>query len=57
MFRDSNDDLPMPDSDEVKFENSKVEYMVNQGYRFIVQFYPVGFLSEFRQEKLESLGI
>ena len=57
MFRDSNDDLPMPDSDEVKFENSKVDYMTNQGYRFIVQFYPVGFLSEFRQEKLESIGL
>lgn len=57
MFNDSNEVLPMPDSDEVKFENSKVEYMVNQGYRFIVQFYPQGFLSEFRQEKLESIGL
>jgi hypothetical protein len=57
MFRDSNDDLPTPDSDEVKFENSKVDYMVNQGYRFIVQFYPVEFLSEFRDEKLKKLGI
>lgn len=57
IFRDSNEFLPTPDSDEVKFENSKVDYMVNQGYRFIVQFYPVEFLSEFRQEKLESLGI
>ena len=57
MFSDSNEVLPIPDSDEVKFENSKVDYMTNQGYRFIVQFYPVGFLSEFRQEKLESLGI
>jgi len=56
-FRDSNEDLPTPDSDEVKFENSKVDYMTNQGYRFIVQFYPQGFLSEFRQEKLESIGI
>jgi len=57
MFHDSNEVLPTPDSDEVKFENSKVDYMTNQGYRFIVQFYPVGFLSEFREEKLESLGI
>ncbi len=57
IFRDSNEDLPTPDSDEVKFENSKVDYMTNQGYRFIVQFYPQGFLSEFRQEKLESIGI
>jgi hypothetical protein len=57
MFHDSNKVLPMPDSDEVKFENSKVDYMTNQGYRFIVQFYPVGFLSEFREEKLKELGI
>jgi hypothetical protein len=57
MFSDSNEVLPTPDSDEIKFENSKVEYMTNQGYRFIIQFYPVGFVSEFREEKLESLGI
>jgi hypothetical protein len=57
MFSDSNKVLPTPDSDEVKFENSKVDYMTNQGYRFIVQFYPVGFLSEFREEKLKELGI
>jgi hypothetical protein len=57
MFHDSNEVLPAPDSDEVKFENSKVDYMTNQGYRFIVQFYPVGFLSEFREEKLKELGI
>ena len=57
MFCDSNKVLPIPDSDEVKFENSKVDYMTNQGYRFIVQFYPVGFLSEFREEKLKELGI
>jgi hypothetical protein len=57
MFSDSNKVLPTPDSDEVKFENSKVDYMTNQGYRFIVQFYPVEFLSEFREEKLKELGI
>ena len=57
MFSDSNEVLPIPDSDEVKFENSKVDYMTNQGYRFIVQFYPVGFLSEFREKKLKELGI
>ena len=58
MFWDpSVEVMPMPDSDEVKFENSKVDYMTNQGYRFIVQFYPGGFISEFRNEKLESLGI
>ena len=57
IFRDSNEVLPTPDSDEVKFENSKVDYMTNQGYRFIVQFYPERFLSEFREEKLKELGI
>ena len=57
MFRGSNEILPTPDSDEVKFENSKVDYMTNQGYRFIVQFYPQGFLSEFREEKLKEIGI
>ena len=57
IFRDSNEDLPTPDSDEVKFENSKVDYMTNQGYRFIIQFYPGGFISEFREEKLKELGI
>jgi hypothetical protein len=31
--------------------------MTNQGYRFIVQFYPKGFLSEVREEKLKELGI
>ena len=44
-------------SGETKFENSKVDYMTNQGYRFIIQFYPQGFLSEFREEKLKELGI
>jgi hypothetical protein len=57
MFSDSNEVLPIPDSDEVKFENSTVDYMTNQGYRFIVQFYPVGFLSEFREKKIKELGI
>ena len=60
MFWNPSDEV-MPragsNSGETKFENSKVDYMTNQGYRFIVQFYPVEFLSEFRQEKLESLGI
>jgi hypothetical protein len=44
-------------SGETKFENSKVDYMTNQGYRFIIQFYPQGFVSEFREEKLKELGI
>lgn len=58
MFWDpSIEVMPIPDSDEIKFENSKVDYMTNQGYRFIIQFYTQGFLPEFRNEKLESLGI
>ena len=44
-------------SGETKFENSKVDYMTNQGYRFIIQFYPQGFVSEFREEKLKELGL
>ena len=44
-------------SGETKFENSRVDYMTNQGYRLIIQFYPKGFVSDFRNEKLESLGI
>jgi hypothetical protein len=42
---------------ELKLENSRVDYMTNQGYRFIIQFYPQGFVSELRNEKLEILGI
>jgi len=60
MFWNSSDEvMPRPGSNsgETKFENSRVDYMTNQGYRFIVQFYPQGFVSEFREEKLESLGI
>ena len=44
-------------SGETKFENSRVDYMTNQGYRFIIQFYPEGFLSMLREEKLEAIGI
>ena len=42
---------------EVKFENSRVDYMTDQGYRFIIQFYPAGFLSSIRNSKLKELGI
>ena len=44
-------------SGETKFENSRVDYMTNQGYRFIVQFYPGGFISDLREEKLEKLDL
>lgn len=40
-----------------KFENNRVDYMTDQGYRFIIQFYPAGFLSTIRNEKLQELGI
>jgi hypothetical protein len=60
MFWNPSDEV-MPragsNSGETKFENSKVDYMTNQGCRFIIQFYPQGFVSEFREEKLKELGI
>lgn len=60
MFWNPSDEV-MPrlgsNSGETKFENSKVDYMTNQGYRFIVQFYPQGFISELRNEKLDLIGI
>jgi hypothetical protein len=60
MFWNTVDEvMPRPGSNsgETKFENSRVDYMTNQGYRFIVQFYPQGFVSEFRNEKLELIGL
>jgi hypothetical protein len=42
---------------ETKFNNKKVDYMTDQHYRFIVQFYPLGFLPELRNKKLEKIGI
>lgn len=60
MFWNPADEvMPTPGSNsgETKFENSKVDYMTNQGYRFIIQFYPEGFLSMLREEKLEAIGI
>ena len=60
MFWNPSDEV-MPragsNSGETKFENSKVDYMTNQGYRFIIQFYPGGFIPELRDEKLSELGI
>lgn len=60
MFWNPSDEV-MPrtgsNSGEIKFENSRVDYMTNQGYRFIIQFYPGGFLSELRNEKITTLGI
>jgi hypothetical protein len=50
-----NKPRPGSNSGETKFENSKVDYMTNQGYRFIIQFYPKGFIQELREEKLNNL--
>lgn len=58
MFWDSaNEVMPRPGSNsgETKFENSRVDYMTNQGYRFIAQFYPQGFLSDIREEKINNI--
>lgn len=61
MFWDKNLLFAMPkpghNSGETIFANNKVDYMTNQGYRFIIQFYPGGFLPELREEKLIELGI
>ena len=42
-------------SEEIKFHNEKVEYMTNQGYRLIIQFYPAGFIGDLREDKLNKL--
>jgi hypothetical protein len=39
----------------IKFENDVCDYMVNQGYRFIIQFYLPGLIAKLRQEKLKQL--
>lgn len=54
---DEVDPKPGSNSGEIKFENSRCDYMTDQGYRFIIQFYPEGFISELRAEKLEKLGL
>jgi len=57
MFWITSEVMPRAGSNsgETKFENSKVDYMTNQGYRFIIQFYPKGFIPELREEKLTDL--
>jgi hypothetical protein len=44
-------------SDQIHFKNDRTDYMRDQGYRFIVQFYPKTFLTLYRDQKLETLGI
>jgi hypothetical protein len=53
----SNDAYGYTRSGETKFFNNKVDYMSDQGYRFIIQFYPEGFIPMIRSEKLEAIGI
>jgi hypothetical protein len=49
--------INMNNTDEIKFHNDKVEYMTYQGHRLIIQFYPAGFISELREDKLNKLFI
>lgn len=46
---------PGSSTSEFTFRNSKVDYFQNQGYRFIIQFYPEGFLPEIREKKLNQI--
>jgi len=48
---------PGSNSGQTIFKNDKVEYMTNQGYRFIVQFYPKSFIPILRDLKLKQIGI
>ena len=41
--------------DHYIFENDICDYFQYQGYRFIIQFYLPGFISKFRQEKINKL--
>lgn len=50
------DDLFIDEYQSHSFKNDKIDYMTNQGYRYIIQFYPSGFISELRDEKLKELG-
>jgi len=40
---------------DIQFHNEICDYMVNQGYRFIIQFYLPGVITKLRQEKLNQL--
>lgn len=57
MFLCPDEVIPICANGETRFKNSKADYMTNQGYRFIIQFYPEGFISGIREEKLNQLGI
>lgn len=53
----NGEDCAIDEYQSYVFASDKVDYMTNQGYRFIVQFYPEGFISELRDDKLKELGI
>jgi len=57
MFGDTKPNVHYNFSEEIKFLNEKVEYMTNQGYRLIIQFYPAGFIGDLREDKLNKLLI
>jgi hypothetical protein len=40
---------------DLLFHNEICDYMVNQGHRFIIQFYLPGVISKLREEKLNQL--
>jgi hypothetical protein len=40
---------------DLLFHNEICDYMVNQGYRFIIQFYLPGVISKLREEKLNQI--
>ena len=54
MFKSGNE-IEKGKGGEIKFHNYKVDYMTNQGYRFVIQFYPLGILSDIRDNKLNTI--
>jgi len=40
---------------DIKFQNEICDYMVDQGYRFIIQFYLPGVISKLREDKIEQI--
>ena len=43
------------DGGEMYFHNSRIDYITYQGYRFIIQFYPMELISDLRDEKIDKL--
>ena len=42
---------------ELLFENCKVEFIQNNKYKLVIQFYPAGFIDEKRSTIIKDLGI